>query len=117
MSGSCPVRRSPVAKDVMDLPRTVLLRSNKVAHHQGALVVQDEDERPTPPSVISVGEHRLPTVEPRDEKTRQAIHRVATTYPRLGRYAVYAEVRREVPDLLLREVNWVLNTYGLPNPR
>lgn len=80
-------------------------------------MVQDEAERHTPPSVIPVDDQRLPTEKPRDDKTRHAIRDVATAYPGLGRTAIYAEVRREIPDLRLREVNWVLITYGLPNPR
>lgn len=101
----------------MDLLGEVFLRSNKVAHHQGVLVVQDEDERQTPPSVIPVHDSSLPTERPRDEKTREAIRLVATTYPRIGRTAIYSEVRRQIPDLRLREVNWVLIVENLPNPR
>ncbi|WP_262285509.1 hypothetical protein [Micromonospora sp. MA102] len=79
-------------------------------------MVQDEDERHTPPSVIDTDDHRLPTEEPRDEKTKHAIRAVAVTYPNLGRTAIFAEVRRKIPDLRQREVNWVIIKFDLPNP-
>lgn len=79
-------------------------------------MVQDEDERHTPPSTIDTEDHRLPTEEPRDEKTKQAIRAVAVAYPHLGRTAIFAEVRREIPDLRQREVNWVIIKFNLPNP-
>lgn len=79
-------------------------------------MVQDEDERHTPPSTIDTEDHRLPTEEPRDEKTKQAIRAVAVAYPNLGRTAIFAEVRREIPDLRQREVNWVIIKFNLPNP-
>ncbi|WP_430785593.1 hypothetical protein [Actinoplanes sp. G11-F43] len=79
-------------------------------------MVQDDDERHIRPSEPRSDDARLPTREP-SEKAKEFILRFAQTYSGLGRNAILAEARRQIGNVTMPEVNWVLRKYNLPNQR